>query len=266
MSTRLGRIRPWLRQSLVLAVLGLAGAGAHAGIFDDDEARRAILDLRQKIEALRRDGDQRQVDESKRQAEEIANLRRSLIDLQNQLEANRAELSKLRGQGEQLSRDIADGARRQSDALKPLDERIKRLEPITVSFEGNEFAVEVAEKRMFEAALASFRKGDFEPAQGVFADFLARYPQSGYANSAIFWLGNAQFVLKDFRSALVSFKKLGGRNPTSARAAEALLAIANCHLELKDTANARKALEELLSSYPQSEVAEVAKERLTRIK
>jgi TolA-binding protein len=73
-------------------------------------------------------------------------------------------------------------------------------------------------------------------------------------------------VLKDFRSALVSFKKLGGRNPTSARAAEALLAIANCHLELKDTANARKALEELLSSYPQSEVAEVAKERLTRIK
>jgi len=266
MSAGLKRMRPWLRQSVVLVAWGLAGVGAHAGIFDDDEARRAILDLRQKIEALRRDGDQRIADESKRQADEIANLRRSLIDLQNQLEADRAEIAKLRGQGEQISRDVAEGVRRQADALKPLEERIKRLEPITVSFEGNEFAVEVAEKRMFEAALASFRKGDFEPAQGVFAEFLGRYPQSGYANSALFWLGNAQFVLKDFRSALATFKKLGGRNPTSARAAEALLAIANCHLELKDASSARKALEELLSSYPQSEVADVAKERLSRMK
>ena len=266
MSAGVGRMRLWLRQSLVLGALGLAGLSAHAGIFDDDEARRAILDLRQKIEALRRDADQRVTDESKRQAEEIANLRRSLIDLQNQLEADRAELAKLRGQGEQLSRDIADGARRQADLLKPLEDRIKRLEPLMVSFEGNEFAVEVAEKRMFEAALASFRKGDFEPAQGAFADFLSRYPQSGYANSAMFWLGNAQFVLKDFRGALATFKKLGARNPTSARAAEALLAIANCHLELKEASSARKALEELLSSYPHSEVADVAKERLSRIK
>jgi TolA-binding protein len=45
-----------------------------------------------------------------------------------------------------------------------------------------------------------------------------------------------------------------------------LLAIANCHLELKDASSARKALEELLSSYPQSEVADVAKERLSRMK
>jgi len=45
-----------------------------------------------------------------------------------------------------------------------------------------------------------------------------------------------------------------------------LLAISNCHLELKDPGSARKALEDLLSSYPQSEVAEVAKERLARIK
>lgn len=266
MSTGIAAMRTWLRQLLVLGAMGLAAVSAHAGMFDDDEASRAILDLRQKIEALRRDADQRVTDESKRQAEEIANLRRSLIDLQNQLEADRAELAKLRGQGEQLGRDIADGARRQTDALKPLDERIKRLEPIMVNFEGNEFAVEVAEKRVFEAALASFRKGDFEPAQGAFADFLGRYPQSGYANSAMFWLGNAQFVLKDFRGALATFKKLGGRNPTSARAAEALLAISNCHLELKDPGSARKALEDLLSSYPQSEVAEVAKERLARIK
>ena len=45
-----------------IAALLLAGLGlgvAHAGLFDDDEARKAILDLRQRIEAVRVESEQR---------------------------------------------------------------------------------------------------------------------------------------------------------------------------------------------------------------
>jgi FtsZ-binding cell division protein ZapB len=98
---------------------------SHAGLFDDEEARKAILDLRQKVDAnkqasdaaaLRLDGatqkadatTQRQADEIKELKEGNTTLRRSLLDLQNQIEAQRAELASLRGQGEQVTRDVAE--------------------------------------------------------------------------------------------------------------------------------------------------------------
>ena len=125
---------------------------------------------------------------------------------------------------------------------------------------------EAGEKRMFDSALASFRGGEFEASQNTFADFLGRYPQSGYGSSALFWLGNAQFVLKNYPAAVASFRKMIGRSPTYARVPEAWLAIANCQLELKDQGVARKTLEDLVANFPQSEAADIAKERLARMK
>jgi len=248
-----------------------------AALFEDDEARRAILELRselrQGIGTLRREIDQRGVDEVKRQAEEISNLRRSLLQLQNQWDSIGGETAKIRGQGEQLARDMAETQRRQGEQIKRLEEQIKRIEerlkivePFKVSFEGSEFPVEAPEKSVFEAALASFRKGDFETAQNTFNDFLARYPLSGYSNSALFWLGNAQFVLKNYPAAVLSFRKMIARSPGYVRVPEAWLAIANCQLELKEVALARKTLEDLVANFGQSEAADIARERLLRIK
>jgi tol-pal system protein YbgF len=259
----------WLLAALVWGVTAQAGAG----IFDDEEARRAILDLRQKVETLRKDTEQRISDESKRRAEdskgyaeEVTSLRRNLLDLQNQLDANAVEAAKLRGLNEQLARELAQEQRRHSDAAKALDERLRNLEPLKVSYEGIEFLAEPAEKRAFEAALASFRKGEFELAQKLFTDFLHRYAQSGYANASIFWLANAQFVGKDFKASLVSFQKLLAQDPGYTRAPEALLAVANCQIELKDVKGARKTLDDLIATYPRSEAADAAKDRLARLK
>ena len=263
-----------LASSLIVATLS---GPTFAALFEDDEARRAILELRtelrQRFEALRRETDQKSLDEVKRQAEEISNLRRSLLQLQNQWDSIGGETAKIRGQGEQLARDMAETQRRHGEQIKRLEEQIKRIEerlkifePFKVSFEGSEFSVEAPEKTVFEAALASFRKGDFETAQNTFNDFLVRYPLSGYSNSALFWLGNAQFVLKNYPAAVLSFRKMIARSPGYVRVPEAWLAIANCQLELKEVALARKTLEDLVANFGQSEAADIARERLLRIK
>ena len=70
-------------RALPLALL-LGYGSASAGLFDDEEARRAILDLRQKIEVLRTDSEQGLADLSSRNAEDTAQLRRSMLELQNQ--------------------------------------------------------------------------------------------------------------------------------------------------------------------------------------
>lgn len=239
---------------------------ASAGLFDDEEARRAILDLRQRIETSSQSMEQKLDVESKRSSDEAAQLRRSLIELQNQLEAARADLARLRGQNEQIARDVADMQRKQKDDAQLLNERLRKLEPQRITVDGREFLAENAEKRDFDAALAIFRKGEFANAEVVFVDFINRYPQSGYRPSALFWLGNAQYATKDYKDALVNFRNLVSQAPDHLRAPEALLAIANCQLEIKDTKGARKTLEDLMASHPSTEAAAAAKERLARLK
>lgn len=132
--------------------------------------------------------------------------------------------------------------------------------------DGREFLAEPAEKRDYETGFAVFRKGDFANAEVAFIDFINRYAQSGYRPSALFWLGNAQYATKDYKDALANFRTLVAQTPDHSRVPEALLAIANCQLELKDTKGARKTLEELVSTYPATEAAAAAKERLARFK
>ena len=48
-------MRTFLLRSTALACLVLAAGSASAGLFDDEEARRAILDLRQRVEAVKQD-------------------------------------------------------------------------------------------------------------------------------------------------------------------------------------------------------------------
>ena len=242
----------------VLAAASLFTASAQAALFEDDEARRAILDLRQQV--------QQQRDELRRANEDNATLRRSLLELQNQIEALRTELAQQRGGGEQLARDIADLQKRQRDIAQGVDERLRKFEPVQVTVDGKEFSVDPVEQRSFEAALAAFRSGDFTAAQSAFADFVKKYPGSGYRPTALFWLGNAQYANRDYRGAIGNFRGLLQLAPDHPRAPEAVLSIANCQIELKDNASARKTLDDLVKAYPQSEAASAAKERLARLR
>lgn len=253
----MNKLKGWF----VLATCALA-VNASAALFEDDDARRAILDLRQKFDASQR----RITEDIRKGADENVQLRRSLLDLSNQIEFLRTEMATLRGLNEQLTRGIGDVQRSQKEVAQGVEERLRKVEPGKVSSDGREFFAEPAEKQEFDAALSVLRKGDFSAAQSSFLAFNKRYPQSGYKSSALFWLANAQYALRDYKSAVISFRSLASSDPDHLRAPEALLSLANCQVELKDPKSARKTLEELTSAYPQSEAASVAKERLSKLK
>ena len=250
-----------LRTIFTATVFGALAFNAHA-LFDDDEARKAILDLRQKVDAQQL----RNVEELKKTNDDNAQLRRSILDLSNQLEVLRAEIAKMRGQDEQLTREVAEVQRRQKDITQGVDERLRKFEPSKVTVDGKEFIASPSEIRDFDAALATLRKGEFAPAQTSFLDFIKRYPESGYRPSALFWLGNAQYALRAYREAIINFKSVVAIAPDHLRSPEAALSIANCQVELKDNLSARKTLNDLIKVYPQSEAASVAKDRLTKLK
>ncbi|MDO5623217.1 MAG: tol-pal system protein YbgF [Pseudomonadota bacterium] len=255
-------------RAAVLALACLAGQGAvHAQLFGDDQARQAILDLRQRFDQA--------VAAQNRLVDENTQLRRGMLDLQQQIETMRGDLARSRGQEEQLLRDIDELKRSQAAQQQTLDERLRKLEtgaphlsdpagapPVNpMTGEGS-----AGEKPDYDAALAVFRAGDFKGAQTGFANFIKRYPRSSLAPSALFWLGNAQYATRDYKEAITNFRSLLTAAPNHQRAPEAMLSIANCQIELKDTRSARTTLESLIKTYPSSEAAQAGKERLARLK
>ncbi len=254
-----------LRATFLAAVL-LSIGSAQAALFGDDEARKAILELRARVDALelKSAAELRKAMEENEQLN--AQLRRSLLDLASQIESSRGELARMRGQDEQFARDLADVQIRQKDLLQSMEDRLKKFEPSKVRVDGLEFVAEPAEQRDFDLALATLRKGEFAQAQASFTDFNRRYPSSGYRPSALFWLGNAQYAQRDYKEAISNFRALMSAAPAHMRAPEALLSIANCQIELKETKGARTTLGELLKAYPQSDAASLGKERLAKLK
>jgi tol-pal system protein YbgF len=238
--------------------LALMAPAARAGLFDDDEARRAILDLRQRMQA----GEEQR----RAMADQVDQLKRSLLDLNNQLELMRSDNAKLRGQNEQLARDVADLQVRQKDIAQGVDDRMRKFEPQQVTVDGKQFTADPEEKRQYDEALDVLRKGDFPGSVAALGAFRKRWPSSGYNDSVSFWLGNALYGARQYPAAIASFRALVNSAPDSPKAPEALLAIANCQAEMKDRPAARRTLDELLRQYPQSEAAQAGRDRLAALK
>ena len=248
------------------ALLTMAAVAPAHALFSDDEARKAILDLRERVALSDEQQRQRMAESNEQMLDELSQLKRSLLDLHNQLEQLRGDNARLRGQQEQLARDVAELQRHAKDLKQGVDERMSRFEPQKISLEGKEFLAEPEEKRLYDEAMTVMRSGNFAAAATSLETFQKRYPGSGYRESVLFWLGNAQYGKRDYKDAIATFRLLVNSAPTSMRAPEALLAIANCQLELKDSRSARRTIDELLKAYPQSEAAQAGKERLASLK
>ena len=250
----------------VLATALLLSLPARAALFEDDDARKAILDLRGKMQQSE-DAQRQRIEQLSTQMQDLlAPLRRSMLDLNGQIEVQRGELAKLRGQNEQLARDVSELQRKLNDQSTSLELRLKPLEPQKVALDGREFQVEPEERRQYDAAMGLVRRGDFSEAAAALTSFQRRFPASGYSDSARFWLGNAQYGRRDYKEAIATFKSFIAGNPEHPRAAEALLALANCQIELKDAKSARRSLDDLIKLYPGTEAAQAGKERLAALK
>ena len=244
------------RTVLALATLWVS-VSAHAALFEDEEARRAIIDLRARVSA-------NQTALGKLAQESATGS--SLLELSNQNESLRRELAQMRGKNEELARAVTTMGERLDKAVADLNTRLIKLEPSTVMVDGVEVVAEPHERKVYDAAIAALRGGDYSKAQAGLQSFLAAYPSTGYRASALFWLGNTQYANQAFKDALVTFKQLIEAYPQHMRVPESKLALANCQLELKDRSGAKATLQALISEHPDSEAAQTAEQRLKVIR
>lgn len=267
---RPGRTAGVAALAAAVAACALTALPARAAIFGDDEARRAILELRGRVDAQATQAQdlQRRLADVTARLERIENsyaTTRTQLELTAQIEQLRQEVARLRGQLEVQTNDLASVQRRQRDIAESVDNRLRSFEPVQVVLDGQTVAVDPNERRLYEQALGQFRAGDFNGALAGFQALQTRNPASPYVPSAQFWIGSAQFALREWKAAATTLQALLTRYPDSPRVPDALLTLASAQLELNDRRAARATLQTLIDKYPTSPAAETARQRIASI-
>lgn len=286
------------RNKIFVAIFGVIGAlffvaagysPARAGMFDDDYARKGVVEQTKRLDEFKLDvktqtdtlsGRLGRIEEALKGSQAT---QQSMLELVNQIEMLKREIQSLRGQIEVVNNGVESNAKRQRDMYIDLDTRMRRIEPggsapvgAAPADTGVSGAVVATgpppsstpgapsfdETRVYEAAQQQRRIGNYQGAITSFQSFLGQYPKSALAHRAQYWIGDSYFNLRDYRNAIASQQKLIAVYPDSASAPDALLNIASSQAELGDGANARKTMDALVSRYAGSEAAEKAKRRL----
>jgi len=267
---------PSLASLAVLLFAAQLAAPARGALFDDDEARRRIEDLKNRVDLVEHSLAQR--------LDALEAKSAGLADLFRDVEQIKSDIAKLRGQYEVLTYELEQAQKRQRDLYLDLDGRVRKLEggpgapgappgpgaPPASGDAGAPAAAAAApvadpasEQKSYDAALEAFKSGNFGAAVGSFQAFTRTYPKSPLAPSAMYWAGNAQYAQREFRAAIATQRQLIATYPDSQKVPDALLNIASCQVELGETPAARRTLEEVVAKYPTSEAATKARQRLS---
>jgi tol-pal system protein YbgF len=123
-----------------------------------------------------------------------------------------------------------------------------------------------AEKESYDKAFQAMKELRYADAAEDFQSFLTQYPESEYADNAVYWLGESYYVTRNYDIALESFERLMDDYPDSPKVPDALLKVGYTHYELKQWDKARAALLQVQQDYPDTTLARLAESRLRSMK
>jgi tol-pal system protein YbgF len=226
---------------LSIATLFLGVPNSAWALFADDDARKAILDLRKTLATTQ-------------------------LELQGQIDKLKVENAELRGKIEVLQKQGEDIGASQKTYYQDLDTRLGNFEPRTATIEGVSGTVQPDEKQAYDDALKTFQAGKLKKADSDFSAFTKKYADSPYSPLALFWSGNSKYATKDYSGAIAQLQSLIKRYPSHPRIPSAMLTLGNAQLETGNKTAAKKTFGEIVNKYPETEAAKDAQKLLTATK
>ena len=160
---------------LTAAFLGAILAGLSTpsfALFGDDEARKAILELREKAQTMQN----------------------AQMQLVREIEMLRSQNAELTGRVEKLTNDLAQQQKSVRDLFSNLDKRTAAFESQLESVDGKSITVTPEERRRYDLALQLFSDGSYAQSHKILEGLIDDYPKTGYMPAALYWLGNAMFA------------------------------------------------------------------------
>ena len=225
------------------------------------EAQQASLEKARRKETVRLAALEKRLAALEKQVSVLSEKRAELL---SEIETLRAEIARLNGLYEELSyqqkQDREAFSEFQAEVLKRLSREEK---PPAVKAPAEEKAP--SEKELYERALAALKKKDYEGARRLLRRYLELYPKGKYAANAHYWIGETYYAQRRYEEAILEYQKVVDGFPQSYKVPAALLKQGLAFLRIGDTEAARILFKKILSRYPRSEQAPLARKYLKRL-
>lgn len=215
----------------------------------------------------------------------------SLMEMLKRIEQQQAEIAKLRGKMEELSHEVETLRKQQKDMYLDLEQRLAPSptpspqpaaeasappDPAAASAAAASATprpvtatpppAPVSRQEAYDKAFNMLKEGKYPESVRAFKSFLAAYPTGEFSDNAIYWLGEAYYVLRDFPNSRESFRKLMREAPQSSKVPDALLKLGYIEYDASQWAKARDMLNDVVKQYPGSSAAKLAERRLAKMK
>ena len=105
---------------------------------------------------------------------------------------------------------------------------------------------------MYARACALFNLGRSADAIKAFEEYIEQYPESKFADEAMFRIGSGQQQLEEYELAVAAYQKLRSTFPRSAYSEDAAFQIGICRLIQEQSALAAAAFKDFMALYPDS--------------
>ncbi|PTP38724.1 tol-pal system protein YbgF [Vibrio splendidus] len=197
------------------------------------------------------------------------------LQMQQQIDDMALEISELRGELERNSYDMKQMLERQRELFIELDRvrgevKAAGTATATVAVAASEaskdasgtFSTDVDEQTAYQNAVDMILKQrDYTGAIAAFQKFQKDFPDSTFTPNSHYWLGQLYFAKKQDKEAVKSFAAVVSYKDSNKRA-DALVKLGDIAARNNNAAQAKKYYQQVVTEYPNSASAKVAKTHL----
>jgi tol-pal system protein YbgF len=209
--------------------------------------------------------------ERARQVAEVIRIQQQMLDsLANTRQAMRAlrgdvqnDLYGIQQQLVQLGELTGQSQRRLSELRTQLERRGEEIAQAQASDTAAVAAASAAPsaEQIYETSLGQLRLGSAGTARSGFAELLRAHPTSERVPDALYYIGQS-FETENTDSALAYYDQVVRNHPDNPRSASALYHIGLIRERANRNAEARQAYQQVVDSYPNSDEAALARDRM----
>lgn len=270
---------------LKYAIMAFSVGTLLAGCAGNQVIERDMEEMKRRLAEVERAAASPGRDRVSELAQRLDSLAKGQADLQANLDSLRVETQSMQGRFEDVGHKLA-GAKEEQALLKDdLRLKIKAMEDRLVKLEQQPAAAQSVQANPASASTGTEstpvppagdpaevlyhrgidliqKKGDMAQARDAFSSFVKTYPQHPLAVNSMYWIGESYYGEKKYENAILQFQDVIQKYGDHPKVASALYKQGLSFQILGDVKEAKVILQRLIKSFPLSEEAGKAKEKL----